>query len=178
MLPQRLRGIPSAFAPANTPSQSHARDAGQCSIHCKSIHALSVTKRGLPAPPPSSHVGVAAEYDAAREDDEFYTTHARTYIAVVPSLSPSFPSSAASTAAAAWKAAHRVSLVLPAPYRAFVRLSRACAADRHLIRGRKHNCARTAPHCGPPSPGMRAAATIATFTLLRPRAPRLPHLIH
>ncbi|KAJ7090536.1 hypothetical protein C8R44DRAFT_990728 [Mycena epipterygia] len=77
MLPRRLHGIPSAFAPANTHSQSYARDAGQCSIHCKSIHALSVTKRGLPAPPLRPHVGVAAEYDAAREDDEFYATHTR-----------------------------------------------------------------------------------------------------
>ncbi|KAJ7094946.1 hypothetical protein C8R44DRAFT_890083 [Mycena epipterygia] len=120
------------FYHAGRPSCAIDTCGRQCSIHCNSIHALSVTKRGLPAPPPSPHVGVAAEYDAAREDDEFYATHARTSIAVVPSLPPSFPSSAAYTAAAARTATHRESLVLPAPNRAFVRLSRACAVLRLL----------------------------------------------
>ncbi|KAJ7110398.1 hypothetical protein C8R44DRAFT_260179 [Mycena epipterygia] len=146
MLPRRLRGISSAFATAHTPSLSYTRNAGQCSIHCKSIHALSVTKRGLPGLLPSP---VTAEYDAAREDNELYAAHAHVHN-VVSSLPPSFPSSAASTVAAAWKTTHRVSSCSPRRTASSC-ASSACAADRHLIPGRKR---ATAPE-PPPTPDPR-----------------------
>ncbi|KAJ7197364.1 hypothetical protein GGX14DRAFT_402598 [Mycena pura] len=123
---------PSPTGPSPT-AESYVAPKQASIVRCKTIKPLTITKRSAsPAPPaglstaaastvtsraPAASTAPASHVDETDDDEDFYATYARNFIALTPLLPPSFPSPSTGSCSSplTTQRAHRESVVILAP---------------------------------------------------------------